>query len=285
MCAVTGITGHPPNWYPDPLGRHEHRYFDGANWTEHVSDHGRQGVDPPTGNPNTPTVNRSPEKIQRDVAYAGAAGSPAGGGSLFTEPVLVVNQKAKLIEVNNEYAVYNQHGQQVGAVREVGQSAMKKFVRVVSDFDQYFTHKLQVVDADGRVVLALTRPAKVIKSRIIVQGSDGRELGQIVQQNILGKIRFALVSGEQQIGSLNGENWLSWDFNVQDASGREVARITKTWQGFAKALFTTADNYVVQIHHQLAQPLHSLVVASALGIDTALKQNDSRGFSLGDIWS
>jgi uncharacterized protein YxjI len=285
VCAVTGTAGHPPNWYPDPLGRHEHRYFDGANWTEHVSDHGRQGVDPPTGNPNTPTVNRSPDKIQRDVAYAGAAGSPGGGGSLFTEPVLVVNQKAKLIELNNEYAVFNQHGQQVGAVREVGQGAMKKFVRMVSDLDQYFTHKLQVVDADGQVALALTRPAKVMKSRIIVQGSDGRELGQIVQQNILGKIRFALVSGEQQIGSLNGENWLSWDFNVQDASGREVARITKTWQGFAKALFTTADNYVVQIHQQLAQPLHSLVVASALGIDTALKQNDSRGFSLGDIWS
>ena len=43
-------------------------------------------------------------------------------------------------------------------------------------------------------------------------------------------------------------------------------------------MFTTADNYVVQIHEQLPQPLHSLVVASALGIDTALKQ-DSRGLS------
>jgi hypothetical protein len=43
-------------------------------------------------------------------------------------------------------------------------------------------------------------------------------------------------------------------------------------------MFTTADNYVVQIHEQVPQPLHSLVVASALGIDTALKQ-DSRGLS------
>ena len=42
-------------------------------------------------------------------------------------------------------------------------------------------------------------------------------------------------------------------------------------------MFTTADNYVVQIHHRPDEPLNSLVVASALSIDTALKQ-DSRGF-------
>ncbi|SBW29090.1 hypothetical protein FDG2_6423 [Candidatus Protofrankia californiensis] len=52
--------------------------------------------------------------------------------------------------------------------------------------------------------------------------------------------------------------------------------MTKTWEGLARTLFTTADNYVVQIHRPLTDPLRSLVVASALTIDTALKQ-DSRG--------
>jgi hypothetical protein len=37
----------PPGWYPDPSGRHEHRYWDGARWTEHVSTAGTAGVDPP----------------------------------------------------------------------------------------------------------------------------------------------------------------------------------------------------------------------------------------------
>ena len=27
----------PANWYADPLGRHELRYFDGTNWTERLS--------------------------------------------------------------------------------------------------------------------------------------------------------------------------------------------------------------------------------------------------------
>jgi hypothetical protein len=43
-------------------------------------------------------------------------------------------------------------------------------------------------------------------------------------------------------------------------------------------MFTTADNYVVQVHHRMAEPFNSLIVASALSVDTALKQ-DSRGLT------
>jgi uncharacterized protein YxjI len=276
---MTETTGHSPNWYPDPWGRHEHRYFDGTNWTEHVASHGRQTVDAPGGTAHVPTVDRDTHKVVDDVARAGVQGGQTrGGGTLFTEPVLVVNQKAKLIEINQEFAVYDQNGRQIGAVRQVGQSAAKKLLRFVSDVDQYLTHKFQVVDANGAVVLALTRPAKLFKSRLIVEGGNGQEIGQIVQQNMIGKIRFALEANGQPVGSLNGENWRAWNFNIQDASGKEVARITKTWEGLAKTMFTTADNYVVQIHEPLQQPMHSLVIASALGVDTALKQ-DSRGLS------
>jgi uncharacterized protein YxjI len=268
----------PANWYPDPLGRHEHRYWDGTQWTEHVASHGRQSTDPPVGATHVPAVNRPAEKIQHDVARAGVqAGVHEGGGTLFTEPVLVVNQKAKLIEINNEYAVYDQHARQIGAVRQVGQSALKKAARLLTSYDQFMTHKLQVVDMDGQVVLALTRPAKLVKSRVIVQDATGAEIGRIVQQNAIGKIRFALESDGHVLGSINAENWRAWNFNIQDHTGTEVARITKTWEGLAKTMFTTADNYVVQIHRPLQEPLRSLVVAAALAVDTALKQ-DARGF-------
>jgi uncharacterized protein YxjI len=266
---------HPADWYPDPLGRHEYRYWDGAQWTEHVSSHGRQAVDPPTGASRVPTVNRATDKVVGDVARAGAS-APSGGGSIFTEPVLVVNQKAKLIELNNEYAIYDQSGTQLGAVRQVGQSALKKAVRLLGSYDQFMTHKLQVVDMAGTPLLQLTRPAKVFKSTVVVQDGAGNELGKIAQQNMIGKIRFSIEAGGQGIGSINGENWRAWNFNIQDAGGTEVARITKTFEGVAKTLFTTADNYVVQIHRPLEDPLRSMVVAAALGVDTALKQ-DARG--------
>jgi uncharacterized protein YxjI len=277
--AGAGAPGqHPAGWYPDPFGRHESRYWDGQRWTEHVASHGRQAVDPPTGGGHIPVVERATERVVNDVQRAGVQAAVAqGGGTIFTEPILVVNQKAKLIEVNNEYAIYDQHGRQIGAVRQVGQSMAKKAIRVLTSYDQFMTHKLQVVDAYGNVLLALTRPAKMLKSRVIVQNGMGAEIGQIVQQNAIGKIRFSLEAGGHSWGSINAENWRAWNFNIQDHTGAEIARITKTWEGLAKTMFTTADNYVVQVHRALEDPLRSLVVSAALGVDTALKQ-DNRGF-------
>jgi len=37
----------PANWYADPAGRFELRYWDGTQWTEHVSRGGQQFTDPP----------------------------------------------------------------------------------------------------------------------------------------------------------------------------------------------------------------------------------------------
>jgi uncharacterized protein YxjI len=269
----------PAGWYADPFGRHEARYYNGSVWTEHVASHGRPSTDPPVGGSHVPTVQRAPEKVQRDVERAGQAGVAGyqGGGSVFTEPILVVNQKAKIIEVSNEYAIYDQNARQIAAVREVGQSNLKKAVRILTSYDQYLTHKLQIVDMGGTPLLTLTRPAKVVKSRIIVQDPGGNEVGQIVQQNVFGKIRFGLESGGQMLGSINAENWRAWNFSIRDHTDTEVARITKTWEGLAKTMFTTADNYVVQIHRPLQGALQALVVAAALSIDTALKQ-DKRGF-------
>lgn len=239
---------------------------------------GKETADASTGT-HIPRGDQAADKVQRQVAeQAGVQGSGAGTGSIFNEPVLVVNQKMKLIEVNSEYAVYDQNGNQIAAVRQVGQSALKKALRFVGDVDQFLTHKFQIVDMAGNIHLTVTRPRKFIKSRVEIGDGAGRPIGAVVQKNMIGKINFSLVAGGTPVGSINAENWRAWNFSIQDSSGAEVARITKTWEGLAKTMFTTADNYVLQIHRPLQEPLRSLVIASALSVDTALKQ-DSRGFS------
>ncbi len=268
------------DWYPDPFGRHEHRYWDGARWTEHVSSSGKRSVDQPVAPSQVPTGDHAPEQVQRQVQRAGGAGSSAfqGGGSPMNEPVLVVNQKAKFMELNTEYAIHSQDGTQIGAIRQVGQSQARKALRALTSVDQYLTHTLQVVDAAGTVLLSVTRPGKVFKSKIHVSDAAGNQIGSIVQQNMMGKIRFSLEADGTKIGSLNAENWRAWNFHILDASDVEVARITKTWEGLGKTMFTTADHYVLAIQRPLEDPLRSMVVATAAAVDLALKQ-DKRGFN------
>lgn len=285
--------GHAADWYPDPMGRHELRWWDGEMWTENVSSHGRTSVDTLAADPKMVPLPKPPEKIGRQVQnhlnQAARRGAPSDGpafvgdGELLNEPILVVNQKTKLIEVNTEFALYNADGQQVGAVRQVGQSNFKKVLRFVGSIDQYFTHKYQIVDGNNQVKLALTRPAKFVKSKVIVQDGTGTEVGTIVQQNVFGKIRFAFIVGGQEVGGIFAENWRAWNFSIKDASGTEVARITKTFEGLLRTAFTTADNYVLQVHQPLTDPLRQMVYAAAVTVDTALKQ-DARGLGAGDAF-
>ena len=259
----------PANWYRDPNGRAELRYWDGEAWTDQVSTAGAQSTDPIEGGDASPEA----DSLATGPAAGNEATAAGGDGTILTAPVLVVNQKAKLIELNNQYSVSSQDGQQLAMVNQVGQSTAKKVLRFVSSLDQFMTHKLQVTDNSGQVLMQLTRPRKVVKSTVIVENAAGNEIGKIVQQKAIGKINFNLEANGQTLGSIKGENWRSRNFRIEDADGNEVARISKTFEGFAKAMFTTADNYVVQIHQRMPEPLNTLIVASALCIDTALKQD------------
>jgi uncharacterized protein YxjI len=190
---------------------------------------------------------------------------------------IVINQKAKIIEVTNEYKIRDEEGNDVGVIRQEGQSKLKKFARVVSSLDQFMTHELSVYDADGTKVFGVVRPRKIMKSTVQVTDSTGNAVGEIRQKNMIGKINFGLFDASgQEIGEIRAENWRAWNFSLVDVTGTEVARITKTWEGLAKTLFTTADDYLLDITGHVSGPLRTLVFASAVAVDTALKQ-DARG--------
>ncbi|HEX6331158.1 MAG TPA: phospholipid scramblase-related protein [Actinomycetota bacterium] len=93
---------------------------------------------------------------------------------------------------------------------------------------------------------------------------------KLIEMNIDFAIRDE--NGERSAGS-------AWNFSIMDAAGTEDARITKTWEGLAKTLFTTADDYLLDVSGpDLSTTMRRLILASAAGVDLALKQ-DSRGLS------
>jgi hypothetical protein len=49
--------GTAPAWFRDPFFKHEHRYWSGTEWTEHVNDDGVPGTDPP------PPVSGGPDRV------------------------------------------------------------------------------------------------------------------------------------------------------------------------------------------------------------------------------
>jgi len=76
----------PAAWHPDPTGKHDHRWWDGNTWTEHVADAGEAKVDhlaagespaPPSGEPLAP----GGETQRLDTSGGDATGDTGGQGS------------------------------------------------------------------------------------------------------------------------------------------------------------------------------------------------------------
>ena len=203
---------------------------------------------------------------------------------LLERDVLVISQKAKLIEMTDEYRILDPEGVEVGSIRQEGQSKSKKLFRLVTDLDQFLTHRLSVYEADGTKLLEIERPAKLFKSTLKIRDGGGADRGAIVQDNVLGKKHFSLRGqGGELIGWIDAENWRSWDFVINDAGGAEVARITKKWAGILREGFTTADHYILQITGPTSPELRFLLVSSAAALDIALKQDDTGGWGFGGL--
>jgi uncharacterized protein YxjI len=199
-------------------------------------------------------------------------GSAPPSASLLAEPVLIVRQKLKLVELRNRYGVFDRQGRQIGAVEQVTQSPLAFLARLFTSWDVALPMLLEIRGPAGPELL-VTKPW--FTWRCQVSRADGVPLGLIVKQIRLGKARFALLDPRgAPLGEVRAENWRAKDFSVRDGGGQQVARVTKKWAGL-RELFTDADTYVVEVSPAAVDPLHGLAVASCLVIDTIMKQKDT----------
>jgi hypothetical protein len=223
-------------------------------------------------------IEHTPEQILQQIADA-AVLPPAfdEDGTILGASIVVLNQRPKILEVETQYEVFASDASPLGVVTQIGQSGGKQAARVLTQFDQYFTHHFEVRDTTGRNVLRLTRPRKLFRSRMRVFDGNDRYLGEVQQENIFWKIRFRLVdAGGRVVGHVQPKNVRAWDWTIVDERGGELATVVKTWEGWAKTAWTKADNYVMKVARPLPDGLRELVAAVPLTLDVALKQ-DARG--------
>ena len=62
----------PAGWLADPTGRHQHRYWNGTDWTDDVADQGATSVDP-FNPPPKPAPNPAPTPPPEPPAAAAPA--------------------------------------------------------------------------------------------------------------------------------------------------------------------------------------------------------------------
>ena len=244
-------------WHPDPWGRHPMRYWDGRVWTVHVADgRGTQLTDP--------------------VPDGAAPIGPAGSTELhpvLDASLLVVRRSPCSSGGDDEFGIYDGAGAQVGAIRRVHQSAARRAVRVFTSADSFVTQRLDIIDMSGSLLMQLTRPATLVRSQIVVADERGRPVGTVQQENVFGSSRFACMVGDSRVGAIDPRHD-DWDVTFTDAHGEEVAHVSRSFDRVMSALLGPDDDFVIEVHRRVEDPLRRLVLASALGYDIALRPGD-----------
>ncbi len=90
---------------------------------------------------------------QHTYGYAQAATN-----RLLAHAKFIVDQKPKLFELRNEYSIYDEYGNRIGSVMQVGQSILTRLLRLLIKTDSLLGVKLEIREADGSAALLLHKP-------------------------------------------------------------------------------------------------------------------------------
>ncbi|MDR1564546.1 MAG: hypothetical protein LBS74_06280 [Oscillospiraceae bacterium] len=192
--------------------------------------------------------------------------------NFFSYNRYIVNENFALSFQENSYAIQDENGNLIGYIQEKRSTGHKIAGALIGK--NMLPFHLDIVDAQGQLLLSIKRGATLFLSKIAVTDPAGNLVGYIKQKFTMMKPKFTILgSNEAEIGTITG-NWTGWNFNIT-AMGVEVGSINKKWNGLAKEMFTTQDKYVVTINPEASfadEYMKVMIIATATTVDMVLKE-------------
>jgi uncharacterized protein YxjI len=196
----------------------------------------------------------------------------SGDLSFFEHDDYFIDEKVAFLKFSNAYKVFDSQGNTIGAIKETMPAPLKLLSLIFNK--GYFPFKLDIMDAEERVLATIKRGWTFFMSKIKVLYAEGNILALIRQQFKLFKPTFhILASDESPVASITGD-WKAWNFSIQDSGGNQIGTISKKWGGILKEAFTTADKYIVSVKPGTAEGTKKIaIIATAITIDMVLKES------------
>jgi uncharacterized protein YxjI len=185
-----------------------------------------------------------------------------------------VKEHVKIFKAANSFDILDPDSKQVVLqCREENLGFFTKMFRF-TDYKRMTPFNMEIKTLEGQTILTVKRGVSVFLSTVEVLDEKKRVIGKFKQKffSIGGKFKV-LDASERPLCMLKGK-WTSWDFKFISNDGKEFATVTKKWSGLGKELFTSADNYILQISSEVPadNPLRMLIMAAVMCIDLVLKE-------------
>lgn len=193
--------------------------------------------------------------------------------SEFKRNLFFVKEHVGVFKAANNFDIYDpETNQMILHCREEKLGIFTKMLRF-SDYKRMTPFHVEIKTPDGKTLLHIKRGVSILKSYVDVLDEHEQKIGGFTQKvlSIGGEFAVTDPSG-QTICKVKGK-LLGWDFQFL-RNDQEIARVTKKWAGAGKELFTSADNYMLEIHSSVSadDKIRQLILATVLCIDMVLKE-------------
>jgi uncharacterized protein YxjI len=192
---------------------------------------------------------------------------------VLSRNLFFVKEQVGWFKAANNYDILDPNTNQVIMnCREERLGFFTKMLRF-SDYKRMTPFEVQIRTPDGAPVLTVKRGVSLFLSKVDVLNEAGQRVGGFKQKLFsIGGAFTVLGSNDQPVCELRGK-WTSWEFTFKSGDF-ELAKVSKKWAGLGKELFTSADNYMLQISDQVPpdNPVRMLIVGAVMCIDLVLKE-------------
>jgi len=192
---------------------------------------------------------------------------------VLSKNLFLVKEHVGLFKAANNYDIYDPAtGQIVMQCREEKLGFFTKLLRF-SDWKRMTPFNIHIRTPDGQQIVRVSRGVAIFLSKVMVRNESDVVIGGFKQKLFSIGAKFDVLDrSEQPVCTLKGK-WTGWDFRFM-AGDSELAHVTKKWAGLGKELFTSADNYVLEISDRVPpdSPVRQLILAAVMCIDMVLKE-------------
>ena len=193
--------------------------------------------------------------------------------NVLNRNLFFVKEHIGIFKAANNYDILDPKTQKIIMIcREENLGFFTKILRF-TDYKRMTPFNIVISTESGEIIVTVKRGISLFRSMVEVYDPRGLLVGTFRQKimSIGGKFDLLDTAGNVQC-TLNG-NWKGWNFKfIKD--DLELASVSKKWAGLGKELFTTADNYMLQIESFVKDndPLRMSILAAVMCIDMVLKE-------------
>jgi uncharacterized protein YxjI len=194
--------------------------------------------------------------------------------SVLNKNLFLVKEHVGIFKAASNFDIYDPESKQI--IMECREENLGFFTKLFrfTDYKRMTPFEIDIRATTGEKIITVRRGISWILSTVEVLDEKGTLIGKFKQKffSIGGKFEV-LDASERPLCMLKGK-WTSWDFRFVAPDGKEFAHVSKKWAGLGKELFTSADNYILQISPEVPQnhPLRQLILAAVMCIDFVLKE-------------